>query len=342
MRKTTPFMAGAALAGWLVALPAGAQDAALIAAARHEGQVVWYTTLLAAQFAEPMAAAFERKFGVKATYVSLPSDLPQRVLSEAQAGRHIADVIDGPTSVTPLKTQGLILKWTPASAANYPPELVDPDGYWMATNLYVQTRGFNTDLVPKGSEPRSMEDFLDPKWRGKFGWSTNRTVSGGPGFIGATLLSMGQDKGVDYLRRLAKQNIVSLGASARTVLDQAITGEFPIGLQIFNYHAVISAAKGAPVAWAPSFPSTVSPSVVSVTLHAPHPNAAKLLAEFLVSDEGQTLFRNADYIPANPAVPPRDPALKPGPSTFTATFLKPEVITASMPGWAKLFDELFK
>ena len=55
MRKTTPFMAGAALAGWLAALPAVAQDAALIAAARQEGQVVWYTTLLAAQLAEPMA-----------------------------------------------------------------------------------------------------------------------------------------------------------------------------------------------------------------------------------------------------------------------------------------------
>ncbi len=162
MRKTTPLMAGAALAGWLAALPAVAQDAALIAAARQEGQVVWYTTLLAAQLAEPMAAAFERKFGVKTTYVSLPSDLPLRVLSEAQAGRHIADVIDGPTSVTPLKAQGLILKWTPAAATNFPPELVDPDGYWMATNLYVQTMGFNTDLVQKGSEPRSMEDFLDP------------------------------------------------------------------------------------------------------------------------------------------------------------------------------------
>ena len=81
---------------------------------------------------------------------------------------------------------------------------------------------------------------------------------------------------------------------------------------------------------------------MSVAKNAPHPNAGKLLAEFLVSDEGQKLFRDADYIPANPAVPPRDPALKPGASTFPATFLKPETINASMPGWAKLFDELFR
>ena len=321
---------------------AGAQDAALIAAAKQDGQVVWYTTLLAAQFAEPMTAAFQKKYGLNATYVSLPSDLPQRVTTEAAAGRYTVDVFDGPTAVSALKQVDLVMKWTPQNAASFPAELLDPEGSWAATNLYVQTMGFNTDLAPKGSEPRTMEDFLDPKWKGRMAWSTNRTVSGGPGFIGATLLGMGDDKGRDYLKKLAGQNIIGMGASARTVLDQAIAGEYPIALQIFNYHAVISANKGAPVAWAPSVPSTVSPSVVSVAKHAPHPNAAKLLAEFLVSDEGQMRFRDADYIPANPAVPPRDPALKPGPATFKATFLKPEVINANMAGWAKLFDEIFK
>ena len=102
------------------------------------------------------------------------------------------------------------------------------------------------------------------------------------------------------------------------------------------------AAKGAPVTWGHVAPSTVSVSSVSVAKRAPHPNAAKLLAAFLVSPEGQAAFRDADYLPANPAVPPRDPRMRPGPGTFEAVFMEPEVMTVKMPVWAKVFDTLFK
>ena len=138
------------------------------------------------------------------------------------------------------------------------------------------------------------------------------------------------------------RSVVSIGSGARQVLDLVISGEHPIALQIFNYHAVISAAKGAPVAWGHVAPSTVSASSVSVAKRAPHPNAAKLLAEFLVSTEGQALFRDADYVPANPAVPPRDPRLRPGPGAFDAVFMQPEVMNEKMPEWARVFDALFK
>jgi ABC-type Fe3+ transport system substrate-binding protein len=289
-----------------------------------------------------MAEAFQKKFALKTSFVSAPSDLPLRVMNEAQAGRYMVDVFDGPTSVAALKKAGLVMKWQPPSAPSFPPELVDPDGYWMAANLYVQTMGYNTNLAPEAARPHTIEDLLDPKWKGKIGWSTNQTVSGGPGYIGATLTLMGEAKGMDYLKRLARQNIIGVGASARTVLDQVITGEYPLALQIFNYHAPISAAKGAPVAWAAVGPSTVSPSVVSVAKHAPHPNAAKLLAEFLVSEDGQRIFRDANYIPANPKVPPLDPRLRPGPTTFKAAFLRPEAIVASMPKWSQIFNDLFR
>ena len=80
------------------------------------------------------------------------------------------------------------------------------------------------------------------------------TSSGAAGFIGLVLDEWGEEKGKAYLRELAKQNITRLGGSARAVTDQAIAGEYPIVLQIFNHQPVISAKRGAPIDWIPMNP----------------------------------------------------------------------------------------
>ena len=178
-------------------------------------------------------------------------------------------------------------------------------GYWVATNLYVLTPGYNTNLIPKGTEPKTYQDLLDPKWKGKMVWSRSPATSAGPGVVGLILTDMGEEKGMAYLRELAKQDITGVDAAARQVLDQVIAGEYSLALGIFNHHAVISAAKGAPVDWIPMEPAMAVLSVISVTKDAPHPNAGKLLVDYLVSSEGQEFFRDADYLPVDPAVPPR-------------------------------------
>src|SRR5208283_1910374 len=112
------------------------------------------------------------------------------------------------------------------------------------------------------------------------------------------------------------QKIVGLGVAARQVLDQVIAGEYAIGLQMYNHHVPISAAQGAPVAWIPMQPAMGVLSVISATKDAPHPNAGKLLIDFLSSPEGQALYRDADYIPVDPAVAPKDPSLRPDGKIF--------------------------
>ena len=114
-----------------------------------------------------------------------------------------------------------------------------------------------------------------------------------------------------YLRELSKQRIANIGSAAREVLDQVIAGEYSLALQIFNHHTVISAKKGAPVDWIKMEPVTGTLSVISVHKSAPHPNAAKLLVDFITSSEGQNIFRDAEYLPADPTVPALTPSLKP-------------------------------
>ena len=164
-----------------------------------------------------------------------------------------------------------------------------------------------------------------------------------PQFIGVVLSEYGEEKGLAYLKQLAKQNIAPLGVSARTVIDQVIAGEYAIGLQIFNHHTVISAQKGAPSSWIPMKPAVMSVlSVMSVVNGGPHPNAGKLLTDFLVSEEGQKLWRDAGYIPIDANVPIMDPALRPDGVNLRAVYLTPEEIDRSLAKWSKIYDEIFR
>ncbi len=322
---------------------AHAADAAMIEAAKKEGRVVWYTTQILNQFARPAAEAFERKYGVKVDVIRADSnEVALRILNESRAGHVLADVFDGTAAVASLKKANLVMQWTPDSAKRLPAGSVDADNYWVGTNLYVLTPGFNTDLVPRGTEPKTYADLLSPKWKGKIVWNTAPSPSAAGGFVGVVLTDMGPEKGMAYLRDLARQNIAGLQVAARQVLDQVIAGEYAIALNIFNNHAVISAAKGAPSAWIPMNPSMAVLSVISVTKDPPHPSAGKLLVDFLVSEEGQKIYRDADYMPMDPAVAAKDPSLRPDGEKFRAITFTPEQIEANMPAWAGVYQQLFR
>jgi ABC-type Fe3+ transport system substrate-binding protein len=345
MNVYTP-LAAIALAAILGAIahvvPPAAADQALIDAAKKEGRVIWYTSLIVDQFARPAAAAFEKKYGIGVDYSRADiNDIALRISTEGKAGQVHADIFDG-FSVGALVKGGYVESWFPEEVQHFPQDYYDPAGYWAASNIYVLTPGFNTELVPKGTEPKTFADLLDPKWKGKMAWSSNNSASGGTGLVGAVLSEMGEDKGLAYLQQLAKQNVASVGGSARQLLDQTIAGEYPIALRIFNHHAAISAAQGAPSDWIPLEPAMVILSIFSLTAHAPHPNAGKLLFDFLESEEGQKLFRDANYLPADPVIPPKDPKLTPASGHFRATTFSPEALDADMPHWADVYHRLFQ
>jgi iron(III) transport system substrate-binding protein len=327
----------------VVAVSVQAAEPALIDAAKKEGEVIWYTTQIIAQLVRPVSVAFEKKYGIKVRSTRANStELSVKIINESRAGRPQSDVFDGTSTVVPLKKEGFVLQWLPDPAKAYPAPYKDPEGYWVANNLFFLTPGFNTALVPKGTEPRSYQALLDPKWRGKIAWSTSPTSSGGPGFIGTVLTEMGTESGMLYLRELSKQRIANIGSAAREVLDQVIAGEYLLALQIFNHHTVISAKKGAPVDWIKMEPVTGTLSVISVHKNAPHPNAAKLLVDFITSSEGQNIFRDAEYLPADPAVPALTPSLKPDEGRFRTHFFTPEQTEDNIVAWKKVYDDLFR
>ncbi len=326
----------------LLAGSARAADAALVEAARKEKEINWYTVQTIPQIVLPLVAGFEKKYAIKVNYIrATSSEVVLRVLNEAKAGRVLSDVVDG-TSMITLQRDKMLMSWTPDYSKSWPRELVDPEGFWIATNYFVNTIGINTDLVPPAAEPRSLDDLLDPKWKGKMAWGSTTSSSAGPGFVGMMLRELGPEKAKVYLEKLAIQNIAALPVAARQILDQVISGEYALGLMMFNHHAVISAAKGAPVKWLPVSPAMVTLNVAAVVKDAPHPDAGKLFLDYMMSDEGQAIFRDNDYLPTNPAVKARVPELVPDGKAFRGLVFTGDEIDASMAGWAKMFGEIFR
>ncbi len=341
MRSLVSIRWMAFVAAMAAAAPGLAADEALVAAARAEGAVTWYSTNIVDQFVRPVAAAFERKYGVRVDYVRASStELAIRVLNEARGGKVVADVVDGMTTAVRLKKEGHILKWQPAS--DLPRRLFDPEGYWTATTSYTMAPARNTELVPDGREPKSYEDLLDPRWKGKMVWNKQPSSTSAQGFIGNILAAMGEEKGMDYLRKLAKQNIAGVDASARQVLAMAVAGEYELALQgPANFPGLI-ARKGAPVVWVPLQPALAVFSVASITAQSPHPAAAKLLVDFLVSLEGQKIIAAADEVPIHPGIVIDDPAVRPDPAKFRINFMTPEQLETNLPAWAKIYNDLFR
>ena len=120
-----------------------------------------------------------------------------------------------------------------------------------------------------------------------------------------------------------------------------IAGSYPMVLQIFNHHAAISAAQGAPVAWLPFSPSAVVLECAGMVKGGPNPNAAAVLLNFLVSTQGQTIMQKANYLPSNPDVPASHPELKPSGGKFTGNVLSPAIIAKGLDHWNDVFRSLF-
>ena len=275
---------------------------------RSEGHVVWYTTLIVNQAVRPLAKAFEQKYpGIEVQYSRADSGpTALKILNEARAARLQADVFDGNGTVPPLVRAGLVAACLPPTAASYPPRAQGPERPLdLHQPLFPHARDQHQP-DPAGRRAAHVAGFAQSQMarphrleqqpdRGRRHLRRHRAAADGRG------------GGLAYLRALAKQQIVSVDATSRAVLDQVITGEYAIALDIFNHHAVLSAAKGAPVDWLKLEPVAAPIQVASLLKDAPHPNAGKLLLEFLTSEEGQRIFAGVDYIPAMPGIAAKVP-----------------------------------
>jgi ABC-type Fe3+ transport system substrate-binding protein len=316
------------------------REQALYEAARNESSVTWYTGLIPEQVVQPMKTAFEKKYpGVTLNYYRAgSSEIASKMLLEAKARKPESDVWDGAHAGIALKGAKAAVKYDSPYAADYPASQRDADGYWTAVNIYVKGIAYNTDKVSADEAPKTFEDLLDPRWKGQMAWTPEAT--GGADFIGNVMHTLGEGPAQDFFDKLAKQKMIVTDVSSRELLNQAIAGQYPIVLQVFNNHVALSKAEGAHIAFSSLDAATKELNPLGMTAGAKHPNAAKLLIDYLLSPEGQTVFRDNGYIPASPDVRPTDPALDPESGQFQSTLLTPQTIEDESESFSEIFDKV--
>jgi len=292
----------AALALLILAIGAAAQTQ--LDAARHEGEVVWYTAMNVPD-AEAVRQPFNERYPfIKVTLLrSTGEKVRTRILTEARAGRYAWDVVSfNLLDIDALNREGLLATYgSPETRDAYPAGAVDPGGRWAAIYVRQYVIGYNTRLV--SVPPRSWEDLLAPPWRGKLALDESDVE-----WYAAMLDYWGAEKGAAYMRALARQQPQQRrGHNLLTRL--LVAGEFPLALVHAN-EVEKEKADGAPVDWVKSLdPVITSPSEVAIAAHAPHPQAARLFVDFLLSAEGQRAIASRGRVPARTGASAEAPRL---------------------------------
>jgi len=318
----------------------------LVDGAKKEGELTYYSALIVNQALRPLTAAFLAKYPfIKMTYWRADSEVIEtKLAAELRANSLVGDVIEG-TGIGELAVRaGLAQPIWPPQLADIPEKLHDPDNLWVPTRMSYFAIAYNTKLVPPGTQPRTYDDLLDLKWQGKMAWPLLSEI-GAALFVTNLRVAWGEDKAMAYLRRLSTQKIINFGAgNPRTLVDRVIAGEYPIALQIFAHHPLISAAKGAPVATQLLAPVASSAGTLVVPKGSKHPYAAALLMDFLLSQEGQQILAAAEYLPVRSDVEPlpQIASIVPSRAGVAENFISPQKLNSYTESSARIVEELFR
>jgi len=255
--------------------------------AATEGSLTWYTTF-ADDDVQPMVAAFNKTYpNVKVNALRLSADkIPQRIITEQRGGKHNADVVSGDSpQVAQLLQAGALQPYTPKDIAPLPSGLDLPEGYEGVIYIVTTAVGYNPKLVEQKGlpTPTSWEDLTNPAWKGQFSIDP-----GAVNWYDSLVQSMGHDKALDLLKRLGDNQPVFVESHTQA-LTQVQAGEPIAAATIYGYKAA-SEKKKTPdaVEFVNSDPLPSSLTLVDVVKDAPHPAAARLFTDWIVSKDGQT------------------------------------------------------
>jgi iron(III) transport system substrate-binding protein len=306
------------------------RDAAFIERARKEGAVSLYTSMQLVD-SRPLTEAFEKKHGIKVNlWRAAGEKIVQRVVTESRGGRYDVDVVetDGAQMEILHREKQLAVPLQSPSTRDIPPAIIPAHRAYVPTRLSLYVLAFNTARIPEAEAPRTYQDLLHPKWAGRFAIEAADVA-----WFAAVARSMGEAEGIAYFRKLAstKPGV----RSGHTLLAELVAaGEIDMALDAHVQGVARLKDKGAPIAWRPLQPAFGQPSSVGVAARAPHPHAALLFADFILSREGQEIIKSRNRVPSSTAV---DSPL----NKFDYRLIDPAIMLDEWDRWSRLFSELF-
>ena len=315
---------------WAAATPVLAQS--VKDKAEAEGKLMFYATFNAAD-SKMLTDGFKQAYPKidAAFYRGTDAAIMERILTENRAGQNLWDV-----AVTTsfyghnLTKRGLFVAYDSPERKFFKDGYKDPHGAWTSVYTNYAALGYNTGTVPKGSVPQSYADLLKPEWKGNIGMESKAYE-----WFGTVLKAMGEEKGLAYMRELSKQTQLRSG---RTLLAQLVAaGEFKGALTAYSQTFEVLKPSGAPVDWVYLNPVFANIHPAGISAKAPHPNAARLFIDFVLSKRGQEIVRKMNRIPDRTDTPPAQARLMEG---IKPAFAPVEVLE-DFSRYGKTFDDIF-
>jgi iron(III) transport system substrate-binding protein len=315
--------------------PAAFGDENLIAGAKKEGQLVWYTTTTQTDN-KPVLDAFMKKYPfIKAQSMRAGApELTEKFFFEKRAGKYIADVIRVlDFDVERFKRENLVARYASPAAEKFSATMKDPQGYWTTDDYTIKIVAYNTKLLSEKEAPKSWSDLLDPKWQAKVmieildyrlyaGWEQR----------------LGVEAAAKLAEGMARQKLL-LRRGAAQIAELLAAGEAPVA-QAYVHHIEVLKSKGAPVEWIRSFdPLVALRGAVAISANAPHPNAARLFVDFYLSKEAQQIVRTWGKVPAHPEVEPFHKSLQA--KDLKIQFLDPKLTGDNYSRYAAMAKKVF-
>jgi iron(III) transport system substrate-binding protein len=264
----------------------------LEAQALKDGKVVMYAAddpnLIRAWNTE-----FKKKYPqIDAQFLRMTTrEMLQRSMNESRAGHPVADLLHPPAvELAVLQQQAAIARYVSPEAREMVAEFKDPEGFWTMHWFAPQVVGFNTSLVKRENVPVTLEGLTDPSLKGKLG----RIALGGR-WVAGVLKAKGEKEGMELIRRIAAQE-PRLYESNTALVNALASGQIAIAFDANLSNVAVVKQRGAPIDYVVPDPLFLLPVYQVIMKDAPHPFAAALAYDWILSKQGQAVYKDLDQM----------------------------------------------
>jgi iron(III) transport system substrate-binding protein len=266
----------------------------LVEGAKKEGSLTLYATT-PIEYLRVIIAGFEKKYDVKVNLWRARSEtLLQRIVSESRSSSASFDVVECITTpMEAMRKEGILQRVSAPVHADLQAWALPAHREWAATQLYMFVQSYNTNLVKKEDLPKTYADLLDPKWKGRLSMEASDHE-----WFAEVIKQLGEDngKGQKFWRDLVAGNGLQLRTGHNLLNNLVGAGEVPLALTVYNSDPMNLKKKGSPIDWFAIEPAIAIPNGVGVSRKAPHPHAAILFYEYLLSEDAQQVLAGIGYV----------------------------------------------
>ncbi len=297
--------------------------------AKKEGSLTLYSSMAPSEVG-PLVKEFEKKYALKVdVWRSTSEGILQRALNESKAKKFNFDVVEtNAPEVEILAREKTLAEFYSPHQADLPQNLIPKHKLWVPDRINFYVVAFNTNKIKREDLPTHLEGFLHAKWRDKLG------VEATDGdWMGSVINELGESRGMAFFRKLSELR-PDVRKGHNLLAQMVSNGEVPVALTTYLGNAQSLKQRGAPVDWVPIEPVVARAQGLALSKNAPHPYAALLFADYLISPEAQTILNNLGRPPANVNI-------KSKLNNFSFVVADPSLMIEEADKWNQVWSKLF-